>query len=102
MRRLILFVLLLSPALHADPFETKAVGLVKAARAQVGVTTSYDPAYVGLKYPGGDVPRDRGVCTDVVIRALRGSGADLQKLVHEDMKKNFAKLTGHFRWFTSH
>ena len=66
--------------------------IVQAARSQIGKTTIYDPAYVGLKYPGGDVPLERGVCTDVVIRALRqGVGMDLQKLVHEDMKKAFAE-----------
>jgi uncharacterized protein YijF (DUF1287 family) len=65
--------------------------IVKAARKQIGVTVSYDPAYVSLAYPGGDVPIDRGVCTDVLIRALRdGLTADLQKLVHEDMRKNFS------------
>jgi len=65
--------------------------IVEAARKQVGVTLSYDPAYVTLKYPGGDLPREKGVCTDVVIRALRdGLGQDLQKLMHEDMKANFA------------
>ncbi|QTN30842.1 DUF1287 domain-containing protein [Akkermansiaceae bacterium] len=66
--------------------------IVDAARKQIGVTVSYDPAYVGLEYPGGDVPREKGVCTDVLIRALRdGLAQDLQKLVHEDMKANFAK-----------
>lgn len=60
------------------------------ARRQIGVTVSYDPAYVQLAYPGGDVPMDRGVCTDVVIRALRRLGLDLQKAVHEDMAANFA------------
>jgi len=66
--------------------------IVQAARTQIGQTTIYDPAYVGLKYPDGDVPLERGVCTDVIIRALRkGAGLDLQKLVHEDMKKAFAK-----------
>ena len=65
--------------------------VVEAAKRQIGVTVVYDPAYVSLEYPGGDVPRERGVCTDVVIRALReGLGRDLQKLVHEDMKGNFA------------
>lgn len=49
----------------------------------------YDPAYVVLKYPMGDVPANKGVCTDVVIRAYRKLGIDLQKLVHEDMSKNF-------------
>jgi uncharacterized protein YijF (DUF1287 family) len=61
--------------------------LVTAAMAQVGVTTDYDPAYVKIGYPGGDVPLDRGVCTDVVIRALRQVGVDLQVLVHDDKKK---------------
>lgn len=65
--------------------------LVPAARDQVGKTTRYDPAYVRLSYPGGDVPVDRGVCTDVIIRALRTAlRADLQKLVHEDMAAHFS------------
>lgn len=63
--------------------------LPEAARRQVGVTLVYDPAYVALRYPGGDVPADRGVCTDVVIRALRVLGLDLQKEVHEDMRRAF-------------
>jgi len=72
---------------HADPGKP----IVDAARKQVGVTVTYDPAYVTLSYPGGDVPRDRGVCTDVLIRALRDSlAADLQQLVHDDMRKHFA------------
>ena len=63
--------------------------VLESAHAQVGVTVTYDPAYVDLKYPGGDVPADRGVCTDVVIRAFRAVGMDLQRLVHEDMKAHF-------------
>lgn len=67
------------------------VALVGAARKQIGVTRLYDPAYVRMAYPGGDVPVDRGVCTDVVIRAYRAAfRMDLQKLVHEDMKAHFA------------
>lgn len=64
--------------------------LVAAARAQIGVTTRYDPAYRVLAYPGGDVPVDRGVCTDVVVRALRSLDVDLQARVHEDMRGNFS------------
>lgn len=65
--------------------------LVSAAREQIGMTVYYDPAYVRLSYPDGDVARDRGVCTDVIIRALRDAYAmDLQRLVHEDMKQNFS------------
>ncbi|WP_209347614.1 DUF1287 domain-containing protein [Pontixanthobacter sp. CEM42] len=69
----------------------RAARLIASAREQIGVTTAYDPSYTGLQYPGGDVPRSRGVCTDVVIRAYRDAlGLDLQKLVHEDMKANFS------------
>lgn len=71
--------------------DPEAPPLVAAARKQIGVTVTYDPAYVGLDYPNGDVPRERGVCTDVLIRAMRDAlGADLQKLVHDDMKGHFA------------
>jgi uncharacterized protein YijF (DUF1287 family) len=52
---------------------------------------TYDPTYFSIKYPNGDVPADKGVCTDVVIRAYRKMGIDLQKEVHEDMKQNFSK-----------
>ncbi|OJX49569.1 MAG: DUF1287 domain-containing protein [Flavobacterium sp. 38-13] len=51
----------------------------------------YDPGYFSISYPNGDVPKGKGVCTDVVIRAYRKLGIDLQKEVHEDMKKNFSK-----------
>jgi uncharacterized protein YijF (DUF1287 family) len=65
--------------------------LVDAARRQIGVTTLYDPTYTRITYPGGDVAQDRGVCTDVVIRAYRRAlKVDLQKLVHEDMLADFA------------
>ena len=67
-------------------------GLVAAARRQIGVTVGYDPAYRKIGYPGGDVPRASGVCTDGLIRALRDARKnDLQKLVHEDMKADFSK-----------
>ena len=49
----------------------------------------YDPAYFSIDYPNGDIPANRGVCTDVIIRAYRKCGVDLQKEVHEDMKSNF-------------
>ena len=51
----------------------------------------YDPSYFSINYPNGDVPKDKGVCTDVVIRAYRKLEIDLQKEVHEDMKSNFSK-----------
>ncbi len=65
--------------------------LITAARQQIGVTVSYDPAYTSLDFPGGDVARSKGVCTDVLIRAYRDAfGLDLQALVHADMKQAFA------------
>lgn len=59
--------------------------LVQAARKQIGVTVLYDSGYRRIPYPNGDVPQDRGVCTDVVVRAYRQLGVDLQVRVHEDM-----------------
>ncbi len=64
--------------------------MLAGALEQTKLTKIYDPAYVVLDYPGGDVPIERGVCTDVVVRAMRKSGVDLQKEVHEDMKANFS------------
>jgi uncharacterized protein YijF (DUF1287 family) len=63
--------------------------IVYAALQQIGVTTEYDPSYTKLKYPCGDVALRTGVCSDVVVRALRAVGTDLQKEVHEDIRKNF-------------
>lgn len=58
--------------------------MLEGAIAQAGVTTSYDPSYVKLDYPGGDVPENTGVCSDVVVRAFRKAGIDLQKAIHDD------------------
>lgn len=63
--------------------------LSKAAITLTDQEVAYDPSYFSIAYPGGDVPADKGVCTDVVIRAYRKVGIDLQKEVHEDMKANF-------------
>jgi uncharacterized protein YijF (DUF1287 family) len=63
--------------------------VVEDAIEQTEYTVSYDPSYVKLDYPGGDVPLDRGVCSDVVIRSFRKVGVDLQKEVHEDMTRAF-------------
>jgi hypothetical protein len=74
----------------SPPAPGKAGRLIAAARAQVGVTIRYDSAYTALPFPGGDVPRERGVCTDVVIRAYRDAlGIDLQALVNADMRTAF-------------
>ena len=64
--------------------------LATAARTQLGVTKGYDPRYVRIPYPNGDVPRSTGVCADVIVRAGRDALAlDLQRLVHEDMQRDF-------------
>lgn len=73
-------------------------GLVSAAKEQIGVTLHYDPAYVRLRYPMGDVPIERGVCTDVVVRAFRRVGFDLQELVHRDMKQAWAAYPHPAKW----
>lgn len=62
---------------------------LESAVLQTRLTTLYDPAYVKLAYPGGDVAIERGVCTDVIVRAFRAAGIDLQQLVHEDMARHF-------------
>jgi uncharacterized protein YijF (DUF1287 family) len=62
-----------------------------AAVALTSQHVSYDPTYFKITYPNGDVPADKGVCTDVVVRAYRKIGVDLQQLVHEDMKANFTR-----------
>src|SRR5438094_495419 len=64
--------------------------VIDGAIDQVGKTTSYDPSYQKIDYPNGDVPIDTGVCSDVIVRAFRKVGIDLQQDVHEDMKANFS------------
>lgn len=84
MIRALLALLLATSAAAAAPLD-------EAARAQVGVTVIYDPAYVRLAFPGGDLPPDRGVCTDVVILAFRAArGIDLQLAVNRDMRTAFS------------
>ena len=68
-----------------------AAPLVQAARKRLEANVVYDPRYVGISYPNGDVPEAMGVCTDVIIRSLRAAyGFDLQQVVHEDMAANFS------------
>lgn len=79
-------ILILCPALAA---QTDGSRLIEDARAQIGVTVGYDPSYQKLSFPGGDVAPATGVCTDVIVRAYRGQGIDLQSLVHQDMRRHF-------------
>src|SRR5882724_1728353 len=64
---------------------------IEAAIEQSKVTTGYDPSYVKIDYPNGDVSTDTGVCSDVVVRAFRKVGIDLQKEVHEDMQRAWSE-----------
>ena len=88
MREVLAFILMLaaSGTARADT----AADLVTAARSQIGITVTYDPSYQRIAYPMGDVPLERGVCSDVVIRAFRAVGVDLQAELHRDMAKHFA------------
>jgi uncharacterized protein len=63
---------------------------IEGAVDQVGKTTGYDPSYQKIEYPNGDVPIETGVCSDVIVRAFRKGGVDLQKDLHEDMTNNFS------------
>jgi uncharacterized protein len=76
-------------AVPKSPSEVFVDRLVAAAVERTTHRVTYDPAYVPLDYPGGDVPDDRGVCADVIVRAYRAVGIDLQREVHEDMRANF-------------
>ena len=76
--------------------------LVAAAVERTHHSVRYDPAYVRIAYPGGDVPADTGVCTDEVIRSYRAVGVDLQKEVHEDMERNFSAYPHKWHWLLGH
>lgn len=90
---IILFLFFVFTANAQNQFAQK---LSDAALSLTKDKVTYDPAYYSIKYPNGDVAADKGVCTDVIIRAYRKLGIDLQKEVHEDMKKNFSKYPKKF------
>jgi uncharacterized protein YijF (DUF1287 family) len=107
----IVFVLLLlallpawaqSPQEVLPPRQQFLQKLVAAAIERTHHTVRYDPAYVRIPYPNGDVPPETGVCTDEIIRAYRAVGVDLQKEVHEDMARNFSAYPNQGRWFLAH
>ncbi len=89
---ILLLIIMLSQAGKAFALTpASSTALVSAARQQIGITVIYDPAYVKLAYPGGDVSAERGVCTDVLIRAARVAlHYDLQQLIHQDMRRHFS------------
>jgi uncharacterized protein len=75
-----------------------AIQLSDAAISIINPNIIYDPSYFGIKYPNGDVPKNKGVCTDVIIRVYRKLGIDLQKEVHEDMKSHFSLYPNLKKW----
>lgn len=75
-----------------------AIQLSDAAISIINPKIIYDPSYFGIKYPNGDVPKNKGVCTDVIIRVYRKLGIDLQKEVHEDMNSHFSSYPNLKKW----
>jgi uncharacterized protein len=96
-----LFVFLNFPQISGGPSDFTRQ-LVAAAIERTRHMVRYDPAYVRIPYPNGDVPADTGVCTDEIIRIYRAVGIDLQKEVHEDMKVNFSTYPNQARWGLAH
>ncbi len=82
-------------ALPSGP-SAPSLALSTAAQRWAGEPTRYDPRYVSIAFPGGDVARDSGVCTDLVIRAVRDIGIDLQQRVHDDMSASFSEYPRHW------
>jgi len=95
MSKFAFFLFFLSSTINASEFNKDIVSSL-IERTTHNVT--YDGSYLSIPYPNGDVPKEIGVCTDVIIRAYRKLGTDLQKLVHEDMKSNFASYPSKRIW----
>lgn len=96
MKKLLLIVAMVySQSAFSENF---AQAIVSAAIDQTRQNIRYDGAYFSIPYPNGDVPANVGVCSDVIIRAYRKLGADLQVLVHEDMVKNFGLYPSKKLW----
>lgn len=93
-RSVLVALTILSPPPQTPAAQSQALQflprLLAAAHERTTHTVRYEPAYVHIAYPNGDVPADTGVCTDEIIRIYRALGIDLQKLVHEDMQQNRA------------
>ena len=89
MKNLLLILVLSINFCYCQTEVTQRLELSDCALELINQKVTYDPSYFSIGYPNGDVPQDKGVCTDVIIRAYRKMGVDLQKNVHEDMKVNF-------------
>ncbi len=94
MKSFMLLVLLLAPAWA----QAQHLELAEAALQRTTAAVVYNPSYVSIPYPNGDVPASTGVCTDLVIRSFRAIGIDLQKEVHEDMRAKFESYPSKRIW----
>lgn len=99
-RNSLIFIIFLFSCFYCSAQESFNLRLSDAAFALTSQKVVYDPSYFTISYPNGDIPAGKGVCTDVVIRAYRILGIDLQKEVHEDMKANFGKYPK--KWGLTH
>ncbi len=97
-RNQILFSIVPLFLFSSEVFAANSSSLVEAAIERTKYRVIYDGSYQPVSYPGGDVPSNRGVCTDVVIRSYRKLGIDLQELVHEDIKSNFLQYPSRQIW----
>jgi uncharacterized protein YijF (DUF1287 family) len=86
---LLVLLLAVGGSVRAEQNLSRIGGILEGAYQQVGTTRIYDGSYRRLSFPGGDVPLERGVCTDVLVRAYRHVGLDLQLLVNRDMSRSF-------------
>jgi len=89
LKKIISVLLFIGTSILACGQDNPAFRISKAALSLTRQEVIYDPAYYSLEYPNGDIPSDRGVCSDVIIRTYRQLGIDLQKEVHEDMTAHF-------------
>jgi uncharacterized protein YijF (DUF1287 family) len=97
MIRYLFIAAILTPSIvFAEDATAPAGRLLQGASEQIGKTLHYDPSYEALAFPGGDVPMERGVCTDVIIRAYRTIGVDLQLLVNQDIRQFFGAYPKHW------
>jgi hypothetical protein len=86
----------IDPLAPISPARTPADRVVNRAKEEARRAVRYDASYQILPYPGGDVPQDRGACTDVVVRSLRATGIDLQRKIHEDMVARYDLYPHHW------
>ncbi|HED33298.1 MAG TPA: DUF1287 domain-containing protein [Gammaproteobacteria bacterium] len=105
MKKIQIFIITLfcsMSAIAGIPPDSMAYKLVEAAKERTAHDVTYNGRYTAIEYPGGDVPSNIGVCTDLVIRSFRQLGIDLQKKVHEDMLNNFSLYPSEKIWGLKH